>query len=122
LGAARLLLVLNRQETLAVWAVIEPLSLSVQAYAAQLRALLAATQSFDARIAAVFAQHTDRDIFGSFPAPAPSVPRAWSRPSAPTGRAGTPRRSSKRTRASRPSPNGVGKPSGSITGWPARNS
>jgi transposase len=48
-------------------AVIEPLSLSVQAYATQLRALLAAIQTFDARIAAVFAQHTDRDIFGSFP-------------------------------------------------------
>jgi transposase len=48
-------------------AVIEPLSLSVQAYATQLRALLAAIQTFDARIAQVFAQHTDRDIFGSFP-------------------------------------------------------
>jgi transposase len=48
-------------------AVIEPLSLSVQTYATQLRTLITAIQTFDARIAEVFAQHTDRDIFGSFP-------------------------------------------------------
>ena len=48
-------------------AVIEPLSLSVQTYATQLRTLITAIQTFDARIADVFAQHTDRDIFGSFP-------------------------------------------------------
>jgi transposase len=48
-------------------AVIEPLSLSVQTYATQLRTMLAAIRTFDARIAEVFATHTDRDIFGSFP-------------------------------------------------------
>jgi len=48
-------------------AVVEPLSLSVQTYATQLRTLLAAIQTFDARIATVFSEHADRDIFGSFP-------------------------------------------------------
>lgn len=48
-------------------AVIEPLSLSVQTYATQLRTLIAAIATFDARIAAVFADHADHDIFGSFP-------------------------------------------------------
>ena len=48
-------------------AVIEPLSLSVQTYATQLRALIAALHTFDARIADVFAAPADRDIFGSFP-------------------------------------------------------
>ena len=48
-------------------AVIEPLSLAVQTYATQLRTLITAIQTFDARIAAVFATHADHDIFGSFP-------------------------------------------------------
>jgi len=48
-------------------AVVEPLSLAVQTYATQLRVLLAAIQTFDARIADVFAQHADHDLFGSFP-------------------------------------------------------
>jgi transposase len=48
-------------------AVIEPLSLAVQTYATQLRVLIAAIQTFDARIAEVFAQHADHDVFGSFP-------------------------------------------------------
>jgi len=48
-------------------AVIEPLSLSVQTYATQLRTLITAIQTFDAHIAAVFATHADHDIFGSFP-------------------------------------------------------
>jgi transposase len=48
-------------------AVVEPLSLSVQAYATQLRALLAALQTFDDRIAQVFAVHADHDVFTSFP-------------------------------------------------------
>jgi transposase len=48
-------------------AVIEPLSLSVQTYATQLRVLLAAIQTFDDRIAAVFAAHADHDVFTSFP-------------------------------------------------------
>jgi transposase len=48
-------------------AVIEPLSLSVQTYATQLRTLIAAVDTFDARIAGVFAAHADHDIFGSFP-------------------------------------------------------
>jgi transposase len=48
-------------------AVVEPLSLSVQTYATQLRALIAAIQTFDERIAAVFAAHADHDVFTSFP-------------------------------------------------------
>src|SRR5215831_12616875 len=48
-------------------AVIEPLSLSVQTYATQLRAVLAAVQTFDRRIAELFAAHADHAIFGSFP-------------------------------------------------------
>ena len=48
-------------------AVIEPLSLSVQTYAVQLRAVLAAVQTFDRRIAELFATHADHAIFGSFP-------------------------------------------------------
>lgn len=48
-------------------AVIEPLCLSVQAYATQLRAALAHVATFDARIAALFATHADRDVFVSFP-------------------------------------------------------
>jgi transposase len=48
-------------------AVIEPLSLAVQTYATQLRALIAAIQTFDDRIAHAFAAHADHDLFGSFP-------------------------------------------------------
>lgn len=48
-------------------AIVEPLSLSVQAYATQLRVLLAAIQAFDDRIAEVFAVHADRELFASFP-------------------------------------------------------
>lgn len=48
-------------------AVVEPLSLSVQTYATQLRALIVAIHTFDARIAAVFAAHADHDLFDSFP-------------------------------------------------------
>ena len=48
-------------------AVVEPLSLAVQTYATQLRVLLAAIQTFDARIAEVFAAHADHDVFTSFP-------------------------------------------------------
>jgi transposase len=48
-------------------AVVGPLSLSVQTYATQLRALLAAIQTFDDRIADVFAAHADHDVFTSFP-------------------------------------------------------
>jgi len=48
-------------------AIVEPLSLSVQIYAAQLRTLVRAIQEFDLRIAQLFAHHTDHDIFDSFP-------------------------------------------------------
>lgn len=48
-------------------AVIAPLSLSVQTYAAQLRVLIGAIQTFDEHIAAVFATHADVDLFTSFP-------------------------------------------------------
>jgi transposase len=48
-------------------AVIEPLSLSVHAYATQLRIVLTEIATFDDRIAARFAAHADRDIFTSFP-------------------------------------------------------
>ena len=48
-------------------AIIEPLRLSVQAYATQLRTVLAHVATFDDRIAALFATHADRDVFASFP-------------------------------------------------------
>ena len=48
-------------------AIVEPLSLSVQTYATQLRALIRAIQEFDTRIAHVFAQHPDHDLFKSLP-------------------------------------------------------
>ena len=48
-------------------AVVEPLRLAVQTYATQLRALLAAIQTFDDRIAGLFATHADHDVFRSFP-------------------------------------------------------
>src|SRR2546428_295433 len=48
-------------------AVVEPLSLSVQTYATQLRALIAAIQTFDDRIAQGFAEHADHDAFTSLP-------------------------------------------------------
>lgn len=48
-------------------AIIEPLSLSVQTYAMQLVSLIRAIQKFDSRIAQVFSQHADHDLFESFP-------------------------------------------------------
>lgn len=48
-------------------AVIEPLSLSVQTYATQLRTAIEAIQVFDGHIAEVFAAHGDYDVFASFP-------------------------------------------------------
>lgn len=48
-------------------AIVEPLSLSVQTYATQLRSLIHAIAEFDKRIAHVFAQHPDHDLFASFP-------------------------------------------------------
>jgi transposase len=48
-------------------AIVEPLSLSVQTYATQLRSLIRAIEEFDQRIAHVFAQLPDHDLFDSFP-------------------------------------------------------
>jgi len=48
-------------------AIVEPLSLAVQTYATQLHALIRAIEAFDDRIAQVFAQHADHDLFASFP-------------------------------------------------------
>jgi transposase len=64
---ARLAAIANAQPLTTDAAVIEPLSLSVQTYATQLRTLIAAVQTFDARIAEVFDQHTDHHIFESLP-------------------------------------------------------
>jgi transposase len=64
---ARLAAIANAQPLTTDTAVIEPLSLSVQTYATQLRTLIAAVQTFDARIAEVFHQHTDHHIFESLP-------------------------------------------------------
>lgn len=52
-------------------AIIDPLSLSVQTYATQLRVLIAAVQTFDTRIADVFAHHPDQALFDSFPGAGP---------------------------------------------------
>ena len=48
-------------------AIVDTLSLAVQSYAAQLRPLLEAIDTFDAQIAAVFADHPDHALFASFP-------------------------------------------------------
>jgi transposase len=48
-------------------AIVEPLGLSVQTYATQLRSLIRAIGEFDQRIADVFAQLPDHDVFESFP-------------------------------------------------------
>jgi transposase len=81
-------------------AIVDPLSLSVQTYATQLRALIGAVQEFDTRIAHVFAQHPDHDLFDSFPGAGEVCacrPRL-----ARIARAGSPRPNCNRTRASRP--------------------
>ena len=48
-------------------AIVDTLSLVVQSYAAQLRPLLKAIDTFEAQIAAVFAAHPDQELFMSFP-------------------------------------------------------
>ena len=48
-------------------AIVDTLSLVVQSYAAQLRPLLEAIDTFEAQIAAVFAAHPDQELFMSFP-------------------------------------------------------
>ena len=52
-------------------AIVDTLSLTIQTYAAQLRPMLEAIETFDTRIAAVFAQHRDHDLFASFPGAGP---------------------------------------------------
>jgi transposase len=52
-------------------AIVDPLSLAVHSYAAQLRVVIAAVQAFDARIAEVFAHHPDQALFDSFPGAGP---------------------------------------------------
>ena len=65
--AARLAAIASARPLTTDVAVVEPLSLAVQAYATQLRALIAAIQTFDVRIAQVFAAQADHDVFASFP-------------------------------------------------------
>ena len=48
-------------------AIVDTLSLAVQSYAAQLRPLLEAIDTFDTQIATVFAAHPDQALFVSFP-------------------------------------------------------
>jgi len=64
---ARLTAIRTAQALTSDPAIIEPLSLSVQTYATQLRGLIQAIQAFDDRIAQVFAHHADSDLFSSFP-------------------------------------------------------
>ena len=52
-------------------AIVDTLSLTVQTYATQLRPMLDAIATFDAQIAAVFAQHPDQALFASFPGAGP---------------------------------------------------
>lgn len=70
---ARLAAMANARPLTTDAAVIEPLSLAVQTYATQLRTLIAAIETFDDRIAGVFAAHTDRAVFASFPGAGPVV-------------------------------------------------
>jgi transposase len=64
---ARLAAIKTAQSLTSDPAIVEPLSLSVQTYATQLHALIRAVAAFDDRIAQVFAQHADHDLFASFP-------------------------------------------------------
>ena len=48
-------------------AIVDTLSLAVQSYAAQLRPMLEAIDTFEAQIATVFAAHPDHALFVSFP-------------------------------------------------------
>ena len=103
-------------------AIVDTLSLVVQSYAAQLRPLLEAIDTFEAQIAAVFAAHPDQELFMSFPGAgavcAPRLAAAFG-----TDRtAGTRRPSSSHTWASRRSRNVAARPSGCITAWPVRSS
>lgn len=52
-------------------AIVDPLGLAVQTYAIQVRGLLEAIQTFDARIAETFAAHADHALFESFPGAGP---------------------------------------------------
>ena len=61
-------------------AVIEPLSLSVQTYATQLRTLIAAIQTFDDRIAECLPRMPITTSSPAFRAPATSVRRGWRPP------------------------------------------
>ena len=64
---ARLAAITTAQPLTSDPAIVDPLSLSVQTYATQLHALIRAIEAFDDRIAEVFAQHADHDLFDSFP-------------------------------------------------------
>ena len=48
-------------------AIVDTLRLAVQSYAAQLRPLLEAIDTFEGQIATVFAAHPDQELFVSFP-------------------------------------------------------
>lgn len=52
-------------------AIIEPYSLIVEASAVQLRSLIRAIQRMDKRIAELFSQHPEHDLFDSFPGAGP---------------------------------------------------
>ena len=52
-------------------AIVDTLSLAVQMYATLLRPLLEAIDTFDGKVAAVFADHPDHELFASFPGAGP---------------------------------------------------
>jgi transposase len=119
---ARLAAIKTAQSLTSDPAIVEPLSLAVQTYATQLHALIRAVAAFDDRIAQVFAQHADHDLFASFPGAgdvcAPRLAAAfgtdrsrWASASELQSYSGIGR-----------SPNGVGRRSGSTTASPVRNS
>ena len=69
--AARLADIATAQPLTTDPAIVDTLSLAVQAYAAQLRPLLDAVRTFDGEIATLFADHPDHDLFASFPGAGP---------------------------------------------------
>lgn len=55
------------------WAIVEPAALTVQLLARQLRSLAGSIQTYERRIAELFAHHPDRFIFASLPGAGPAL-------------------------------------------------
>jgi len=102
-------------------AVVEPYSLIVETSATLLHSLIRAIQRLDKRIAELFTQHPDHDLFDSFPGAARFALLVCSPFSAPIAPAGPPPWNCSRIPALLPSPKGAVTAVGSTIGLPAPN-